>query len=207
MFAACLVLVVAVCDVSAQWSGRGLGSVGVVSLDDCNCRLGDVCVQRPRGRMMCRRTTGGFYTPLGAHSGRQVVIGDQALIGRQALIGGQGVIGGQGFVRSGLVNQGLVSRRTLGQAIVDQGLVGAGLLVGRQGGVQSCCHQRDMFTCETGRLGNSYIRGDSCTRFYFDGLSCQKLTVNTECLKRRSPRNMFATEKECTTKCGGGLGY
>jgi len=200
MFAACLVLVVAVCDVSAQWSGRGLGSVGVVSLDDCNCRLGDVCVQRPRGRMMCRRTTGGFYTPLGPHSARQVVIGDQALIG------GQAVIGGQGFVRSGLVNQGLVSRRQLGQAIVDQGLVGAGLLVARQGAVQACCHQRDMFTCEAGRLGNSYIGGGSCNRYYFDGKRCHKLSVNTECLRQLRPRNMFDSAEECATKCGG-LGY
>jgi len=189
VLAACLVILVAVCDVRAQWN-------------DCNCRFNDVCVER-RGRLMCRRESGGFYTPLGgAHlGGQQVVIGGQGLL-RSGLIN-QGLVN-QGLVNHGLDNRGLVNQgfvsRHLGQAIVDRGLVGAGLL-GARPEVQTCCYQRDFFTCAVSHLGNRYINGRTCTKYYFDGHRCEKLTVNTDCLSQRRPRNMFDSYKECMNKC------
>jgi len=205
MFAACLVLVVAVCDVTAQsWGGRGRGRGGVVRLDDCICGLDDVCMQR-RGRMMCRRQTGGFYTPLGSNLD---MIDGQGFGG----LGGQGIRGqgirgqrlrGQGFVRSDMINQGMFNRRQLGQAIVDRGLVGAGLM-GLQGAGQGCCYQQDMFTCTTDSLSNRYLNGGSCTRFYFDGRKCRQISVNKQCVFDLRPRNQFLTAKECISKCSVG---
>jgi len=213
---ACLVLAAAVCDVSAQWrNGRGLSSVGVVSLDDCAyCDLSDLCVHRPEGQVMCQRSTGALYAPLRPLRSRM----------GQAMIGGRGFVDplvfDQGFVKRGMVDQGFVpqdfvnqgvlsqrfaNRRHPGQAVVNQGLLGASLL-----GLQSsrrragCCTQQDQFSCAVDHyIGNNYINGGICRKFYFDAQSqsCQEIQVYTQCVEALRPRNMFSTAKQCRAKC------
>jgi len=86
VLAACLVLFVAVCDVSAQW-GDSNPRFGVSLVEHCICNDGDWCEQRANGLYMCRIPNGRYYAPIKA--------GVQGLLRGQVQLQGQVPLQGQ----------------------------------------------------------------------------------------------------------------
>jgi len=224
MIVACLVLFVAISDVSAQW-GQGHGQRshkqfgvsgglrvregiqvkgGLLSRgiqEECYCHNEDYCV-RSNGQLMCQSVTGQFYAPISrlGQAGRRFRV-SEPMVGQVRV--------SQPIIDQVRVNQPMIGQVRLSQPIVRQTVVNQGL--------PSCCLRDDFQVCAVQGFPtflnmnrnmnmnmNSYIQGGICSKYYFNGKSCQSINVYTTCVAEFNPRNLFGSIELCQAKCASG---